>query len=87
MTHQQKIEALLPDDQPIVFYADMDEALIGVDYHVWRAIYSVTQMIECLMGWGMTNEEAIVYFEQNIAGTHTNGPTEPILCYDGTMYM
>jgi len=56
-----------------------DEAIIGLDETSGRLIYSVTKCIECLMGQGMTDEEASEYFYYNVSGAYM-GEQTPIFC-------
>ena len=62
------------DDEPNLMFADgFDEAIAGV---VWdgertRVVYDTELILELLMGRSeMTYEEAVEYFDFNIAGSH-----------------
>ena len=57
-----------------------DEAIIGIDTSSMRLIYSVSKCIEILMK-DMIEEDAIEYFEYNVAGSYM-GEKTPIWCYD-----
>jgi len=57
-----------------------DEAIVGVDTSSMRLIYSVEKCIEILMK-DMIEEDAIEYFEYNVAGSYM-GEKTPIWCYD-----
>ena len=68
------IEDLYGDDEPNLMFADgFDEAIAGV---VWdgertRVVYDTELILELLMGRSeMTYEEAVEYFDFNIAGSH-----------------
>lgn len=57
-----------------------DDAIIGVEEHSMRLIYSVSKVIEILredMSW----EDAVEHFEYNISGGHV-GEKTPIWCRD-----
>ena len=68
------IEDIYGDDEPNLLFADgFDEAIAGV---VWdgertRVVYDTELILELLMGRSeMTYEEAVEYFDFNIAGSH-----------------
>ena len=68
------ITDLYGDDEPGLMFADgFDEAIAGV---VWdgertRVVYDTELILELLMGRSeMTYEEAVEYFDFNIAGSH-----------------
>ena len=68
------ITDLYGDDEPNLMFADgFDEAIAGV---VWdgertRVVYDTELILELLMGRSeMTYEEAVEYFDFNIAGSH-----------------
>ena len=85
-TVRDSIENLFPDDNPMIFWDNLDKAIIGYDDKQMRVIYSSTKIIEELMSQGMNDEEAIEWFEYNIdcayVGKHT-----PIICQDGVMFL
>lgn len=55
-----------------------DNAVIGVDLKSMRLIYSVEAIIKNLMN-DMSEEDAVEYYEYNIACAHL-GDLTPILC-------
>ncbi len=60
----------------------LDDALLGVDYLSERAIYSVSGIVKIYMDRDfMTFDEAIKYFEFNVAGSLL-GKGGPIYCND-----
>ena len=68
------ITDLYGDDEPNILFAEgFDEAIAGV---VWdgertRVVYDTELILELLMGRSeMTYEEAVEYFDFNIAGSH-----------------
>lgn len=58
-----------------------DEAVIGWEENSGRLIYSVSKCIDCLMGQGMTDEEALEFFYYNVSGAYM-GEQTPIFCTD-----
>lgn len=59
-----------------------DEAVIGVDDKSRRLVYSIKKCIEILNSRdGMTNEEAVEYFDYNVSGAYV-GEKTPIWCQD-----
>ena len=72
--NRHDIEDIYGDDEPNLLFADgFDEAIAGV---VWdgertRVVYDTELILELLMGRSeMTYEEAVEYFDFNIAGSH-----------------
>lgn len=57
-----------------------DKAIIGVDPHSMRLIYSVSKCIDILMK-DMTEDEATEYFYFNVSGAYV-GEKTPIWCED-----
>ena len=57
-----------------------DDAIIGIDEHSMRLIYSISKCIE-ILSRDMTEEEAIEYFEFNVNGAYF-GEKTPIWCRD-----
>jgi hypothetical protein len=66
MSKLEKILDYLPDET-FVTIDGFDDAIIGVDTDSdpMRLVYSVPEMIECLMKQDMTLDEAIDFFEYN----------------------
>lgn len=58
-----------------------DDAIIGVDEMTMRLIYSVTKCIDILMAEGLTEDDAIEFFDFNVGGAYV-GEKTPIWCYD-----
>lgn len=58
-----------------------DDAIIGVDEMTMRLIYSVTKCIDILISEGLTDEEALEFFDFNVGGAYV-GEKTPIWCYD-----
>jgi hypothetical protein len=72
---------LYPEDEFLI--ADgFDDAVIGVDYGSSRLIYSCKKCLEILVEQEeMTPEDAIEYFQYNVAGAYV-GEKTPIWCED-----
>jgi len=68
-------------EQESLFEDGFDSAIIGLsqDGHLgsFRVCYSVSKCYDALMADGMTEEEAVDYFEYNVLGANV-GPTTPI---------
>ena len=68
------ITDLYGDDEPNILFAEgFDEAIAGVvwDGESTRVVYDTELILELLMGRSeMTYEEAVEYFDFNIAGSH-----------------
>lgn len=58
-----------------------DEAVIGVDTHTDRVIYSLRRCREILMSQGMSYEEALEYLDFNVVDAYV-GKQTPIWCQD-----
>ena len=86
MTNKEKIEELIGDDQEMLFWDGLDDAIIGFDADTMRCIYSVSKIQEELVKQGMTEDEAVEFYEYNIACSYI-GEQTPILCNDGINYL
>jgi hypothetical protein len=70
-------------DEDIMIADGFDKAVIGIDSRSMRLIYSVTKCIGILIERDeMTDEEAVEFFEYNVAGAYV-GEQTPIFCEDG----
>jgi len=68
-----------PEDE--ILKADgFDDAIIGIDDSSMRLIYSVSKCIE-ILSQDMDEEDAVEYFEFNVAGAYV-GEKTPIWCRD-----
>jgi hypothetical protein len=74
---QSKLDQILelyPDDTFVI--ADgFDDAIIGVDDNNLKIVYNIDEVINILMREGMTDEEAIEYYEYNIASSYVGENT------------
>lgn len=86
MTNKEKIEELIGDDQEMLFWDGLDDAIIGFCDKTMRCIYSVTKIQEELVKQGMTEDEAVEFYEYNIACSYIGDKT-PIMCNDGISYL
>ena len=68
-------------DEGILSADGLDDAVIGLEMNSMRLIYSVSKCIEIFISDGMTEEEALEFFEFNTAGAYM-GEHTPIWCYD-----
>lgn len=76
----EKILEWVPEEE--ILKADgLDDAIIGIDDMSMRLIYSVSKCIELLIAEGMSDEEAIEYFDFNVKGAWLGDKT-PIWCID-----
>ncbi len=76
----QKILDAYPDED-ILMADGFDEAIIGIETKTMRVIYSVGKCIEILVEQGMSEFEAIEYFDFNVSGSYV-GEKTPIWCDD-----
>ena len=80
--HQKELKESIEANNPDALLADgLDNALAGYDTK-GRAIYFVTEILGILETRdGMTEEEAVEFFEFNIAGAYV-GEYTPIYMYE-----
>ena len=84
MEHKASItrEELEADYENLCTADGLDEAIIGIDRHSQRVIYSVREVINILMTRDeMSMEDALDYYGYNIEGSWVGDQT-PIWCYD-----
>ena len=80
------IEVLTEENECSILYTGMNEALLGVyrnpelDYSP-VAVYSYTRYIEILTEQGMSEEDAIEFFDFNVVGGYL-GIHQPIIIDD-----
>lgn len=68
------IKELYPDDEFLI--ADgFDDAIIGVDEQNGKIIYDIDEVINILIRDGMDVNEAIEFYEYNIAGSYVGENT------------
>lgn len=82
-THKSREEIieLIGEDQNIIFYDGIDDAIIGLTERIGMepiVAYDVDKVIEILVETdGMTHEEAIEHYEYNIIGGYV-GELTPV---------
>lgn len=76
-----KLETILDylPDETFVTIDGFDNAIIGVNTDSMVLVYSVPEMIECLMKQDMTLDDAIDYFEYNTRRSIPYVKNAPIL--------
>jgi hypothetical protein len=82
MSKLQEILDNFPDEE-FTLLTGLDDAVIGVDAYCepMRLVYSINEIVECFMREGMTDEEAIEYYEYNTARAVPYIPNSPLLIY------
>jgi len=82
MSKLQEILDNFPDEE-FTLLTGLDDAVIGVDAYCepMRLVYSINEIVECFMREGMTDEEAIEYYEYNTARAVPYFPNSPLLIY------
>ena len=68
-------------DEEFLIADGFNDAIIGVDESSMRIIYSEKKCIYILMEQGLTQEEAMEFFDFNVKGSHLGDQT-PIWCCD-----
>ena len=68
-------------DEEFLIADGFDAAVIGVEAHSMRLIYSVSKCRDILIEEGMEHEDAIEHFEYNVSGAYV-GEQTPIWCHD-----
>lgn len=84
--HNPKLRKLLMemnDGNPLIFLQGFDHCIIGVTRHIGapaRVAYCVRSVLNELVEQGLTEEQAIDYFEENLAGVNY-GDLSPAFTY------
>lgn len=70
------------DGEELVFADGYDDAIIGVTYQNSTniVVYDVSKVLKILEGMGMEPDEAVEFFEFNVAGTYV-GPQTPLFVH------
>ena len=68
-------------DEEILIADGFDDAIIGIDPHSVRLIYSCRKCIEILIEEGMGEYDAMEHFEYNVINSYV-GEKTPIWCVD-----
>jgi hypothetical protein len=69
------------DEEELLRAEGFDSAIIGLDDKSMRLIYSKSLCINILISQGMSEEEALEYFEINVSSAWL-GDMTPIWCLD-----
>ena len=79
----QEIGKRLGEDETVLLADGLESAFLGIGRQFTHpvAIYSYKKTIKCLKGMGMTVEDAIEYFDFNIAGSFVGDQT-PVFLQD-----
>lgn len=85
MTTTEADKLLKEREQSILLADGLEEAFIGIGYqfHTPLAIYSKSKALQCLEKEGMSELEAIEFFDYNIAGAYV-GEQTPIFLEDAS---
>lgn len=77
------IKKHLGDDETVLLADGLESAFMGIGRQFTHpvAIYSYKKTLKCLKGMGMTMEDAIEYFDYNIAGAFVGDQT-PVFLQD-----
>ena len=77
------IKQHLGEDETILLADGLESAFMGIGRQFTHpvAIYSYKKTLKCLKGMGMTKEDAIEYFDYNIAGAFVGDQT-PVFLQD-----
>lgn len=83
MTINERIKAILGDDETVLLADGLEDAFIGIgrQFNTPVAVYSRSKAIQCLIDQGMSYPEAEEYFDFNTAGAWV-GKQTPIFMED-----
>lgn len=83
MSIQEKLRAILGDEETVLLASGLEDAFIGIgrQFNTPVAVYSRSKAIQCLIEQGMSYPEAEEYFEFNTAGAWV-GKQTPIFMED-----
>jgi hypothetical protein len=86
MTREACLEQLSPDEEVVFLEGpEFDVAIIGVAREFnrpARIAYSVSRVLAVYTADGMSDEEALEYFDFNTAGAYV-GEATPVFIYEG----
>jgi hypothetical protein len=74
------ILAVFPEEE-FLFVDGFDDAILGVDDRDRKVVYSVKKIFAILKTQGMTETEAMEYYEFNVLGSYV-GEKTPIYLFD-----
>ena len=83
MTTVEADKLLKEREESVVFADGLEKAFLGIGYqfHTPVALYSKNKAIQCLIDQGMDEEQALEYYDYNIAGAYV-GDNTPIFLED-----
>jgi hypothetical protein len=83
MTTIEADNLLKEREESVVFADGLEEAFIGIGYQFNDpiAIYSKSKAIQCFIDQGVDEEQALEYFDYNVAGANV-GEATPIFLED-----
>lgn len=70
-----KLSKILEDYEDVLIADGFDDAVIGIEPLTMRVVYDIDKVISILMDQGMNEEDAIEYYEFNIAGSYVGEQT------------
>ena len=81
MTADDAKELLAMREEVALFADDLDKAFVGLGYQFTRplTVYSRRKVLRVLRSWGMSEDEAVEYFDFNIAGGYVGEQTPVFL--------
>ena len=79
----QELAKQLGEEETVLLADGLENAFLGIGRQFTHpvAIYSYKKTLKCLKGKGMTMEDAIEYFDYNIAGAFVGDQT-PVFLQD-----
>lgn len=77
MTRKDIIDSF--EEEELLFIDGFDSAIIGIDTVNYRVVYNKEIMIEVLIAQGVSYEDALEHFIDNIEGAYVGDKT-PIYC-------
>jgi hypothetical protein len=70
-----KLSKILEEYENVLIADGFDDAIVGIEPMTLRLVYDIDKVISILMDQGMSEEDAIEYYEFNIAGSYVGEQT------------
>jgi hypothetical protein len=70
-----KLSEILEEYENVLIADGFDDAIIGIEPMTLRLVYDIDKVISILIKQGMNEEDAIEYYEFNIAGSYVGEQT------------
>jgi hypothetical protein len=70
-----KLNEILEEYENVLIADGFDDAIIGIEPMTLRLVYDIDKVISILIKQGMNEEDAIEYYEFNIAGSYVGEQT------------